>query len=121
VILSPPPPQYGFYFEVINPLGYLGGGSANLNGGGTLTNGSPTYTKTSVVSSYNPVGTKITADTGNVISKIELYNSSGNLSQTDSSLNGLTQGTITNYGLSMTVNGTPVSGYPKLKIIFKTG
>jgi hypothetical protein len=120
VILSPPPPQYGFYFEVINPLGYLGGGSANLSGGGTLTNGSPSYTKTLTVNNYNPNGTTITADTGNVISKIQYYDSNGIIQQESLALNGLSSGQISTYGLYMTNNGTPVSGYPKLKIIFKT-
>lgn len=120
VILSPPPSQYGFYFEVINPLGYLGGGSAVLNGGGTLTNGAPAYTKTLVFNTYNPNSTTITADTGNVINKIEYYDSNGNLQSESLALNGLTSGQITTYGLFMTNNGTPISGYPKLKIIFKT-
>jgi hypothetical protein len=120
VTLSPPPTQYDFYFEVVNPLGNLGGGSANLSGGGTLTNGNPTYTKTLVVNTYNPNGTTITADSGNVINTIQYYDSNGVMQQQSSTLNGLTTGQITTYGLFMTNNGTTLSGYPKLKIIFKT-
>jgi hypothetical protein len=121
VTLSPPPPQYGFYFEIINPIGNLGGGTVNLNGGGTLTNGAPAFTKTLGVNTYNPISTRITADNGNAINKIQYYDSTGTLQQESLALNGLTTGVITTYGLTMTVVGTPVSGYPKLRILFKTG
>jgi hypothetical protein len=120
VTFSPPPQQYDFYFEVVNPVGILGGGSANLSGGGTLSNSSPSYTKTLTVNNYNPNGTTITADSGNVIDKIQYFNSTGVLQQESLTLNGLSSGQISTYGLFMTNNGASISGYPKLKILFKT-